>query len=75
MVATCLKKRLMWLQSNDQSVESDVEGTQQYLEIPQAIANSNGLHQKWSKCNVTACYEKKYGTSVIRNEFPQELAT
>ena len=66
MVATCLRKRLMWLQMTEEEMEGSNE---QYLELPRAIADPSGKPHKGQKSNTTKSYESKF-TDAVATSFP-----
>ena len=65
-VTNCLKKRLLHCQITN----ADTVPHEQYLELPRALADSNGIPQKGQKSTVTSFSQTKYGEKVISNTFP-----
>ena len=64
-VTRCFKKRLLYSQ-----MTKDTFPHEQYLELPRAIADVNGIPQKGQKSLTTSFYFKKYGEEVIAPKFP-----
>ena len=67
LVTKCLKNRLLWANSNPNN-ELQLE---QYLELPRAIADHNGLPNKGSKSTSTTFFEKRY-QGIVCKTFPQQ---
>ena len=67
LVTKCLRSRLLWAQSHSEDNENY---EQQYLELPRAIADENGIPNKGQKSNATSFYFKRYGNSTFSTSFP-----
>lgn len=68
-VTQCLKKRLLYCQmTNTMTVPRE-----QYLELPRAISDANGIPQKGQKSSITAFYHKN--TRINNNQIPTWLVT
>ena len=65
-VATCLKKRLLYCEATKEKIPHE-----QFLELPRAIADSNGIPQKGQKSTSTSFFQTRYGEEVILYKFPQ----
>lgn len=68
LVATCLKKRLIWLQEHGEESMSN-NGDHQFLELPRALCSSDGLPNKGQKSTITSFFKNKY-PSVFLSKFP-----
>ena len=66
-VTKCLKRRLL-SHSREEIRGSD----EQYLELPRAIADPDGIPHKGTKSSTTAFYLQRYGEEVILSSFPQD---
>ena len=60
-----MKKRLLYCQTTN----ADTVPHEQYLELPRAISDSNGVPQKEQKSVSTSFYQNTYGDKVISNKF------
>ena len=67
LVTKCLQNRLLWSRI-DPDTKPEL-GHEQYLELPRAIADCNGIPNKGSKSNTTNFYQKRYN-DVIITQFP-----
>ena len=67
VVTKCLRSRLLWAQVHGGTTESP---EQQYLELPRAIADANGIPNKGQKSNTTSYYSKRYGNHAFSTSFP-----
>jgi hypothetical protein len=65
-VTQCLKKRLL----HCELTKTNKIPHEQYLELPRAIADTNGIPHKGQKSATTTFFPKKYGEEVILNKFP-----
>ena len=65
-VTQCLKKRLL----HCESTKAHNIPHEQYLELPRAIADINGIPQKGQKSVTTTFFQKKYGEKVFLDKFP-----
>ena len=65
-VTQCLKKRILYCEFT----KADKIPHEQYLELPRAIADANGIPQKGQKSTTTTFFQNKYREEVILSKFP-----
>ena len=65
LLATCLKKRLLHC-----SVTNRKPTLEQFLELPQALADNEGKPHKGTKSSTTKFFSARYGERVILQSFP-----
>ena len=65
-VTQCLKKRKLYCEFT----KADKIPHEQYLELPRAIADANGIPQKGQKSTTTTFFQNKYREEVILSKFP-----
>ena len=67
LATKCLRSRLLWAQSHSEDNENY---EQQYLELPRAIVDENGIPNKGQKSNASSFYFKRYGNNTFSTFFP-----
>lgn len=66
LVTSCLKIRLLYCSNTNKKASLE-----QYLEVPRALADHNGMPHKGQKSSTTAFFSSKYqGTNVILDAYP-----
>ncbi len=70
LVRTCMQKKLLWSKKSKQPVSSVAD---QYIPLPLAISDNNGLPRKGQKCYTTTTLETRYkcsSPSIFFNSLP-----
>ena len=70
LVATCLRRTLAWNSSEDRQ---QLPVGEQYLVLPRAISDPNGIPHKGVNSNSTKWLERRYKTIVHNKKIPQGL--
>jgi len=66
LVSNCLKQRLVWCQYSKERPPT----AEQYIELPRALANADGIPHKGKKSGTTTALENRYKGQVVTNTFP-----
>lgn len=69
LVTKCLKSRLLLAQMQEGDVRENPTN-EQFIELPKAIADENGLPNKGQKCNTTTFFVNRYSDQVFLQTFP-----
>ena len=66
LVSNCLKQHLVWCQYSKERPPT----AEQYIELPRALANADGIPRKGKKSGTTTALENRYKGQVVTNTFP-----